>query len=114
MDILTSHTYYVPFLLAHKWIIIVSAIIFSAGIIAIFACNSSTEWLGLTGFIAMVIVAIFVVVSCCIETKEIDHIEYLATFNDNYTINELYKEYEIISIDGDIYTLIPRDGGNNG
>ena len=114
MEILTTHTYYLPVLLAYKWILITLAAIIIISVITVIALDDDHYQIGIAMLSVMIASVGLLFVFWFIPTKKIDYIEYLVTFDDDYTINEVYKNYEIISVDGDIYTLRGINGGNNG
>lgn len=41
---------------------------------------------------------------------EPEEIDYVVIFDDNYTVKELYEKYEIISVDGDLFTIREKEG----
>lgn len=73
--------------------------------------SGTGEALILLGFIVILGAASF----CCFEkgnSEEVySHEEYKVIIDDSVSLNDFYEKYEVISREGEIYTVIEREQG---
>lgn len=60
-------------------------------------------------FTLLAIVALVLATSAFVEASEAPRTYYKVTIDDSVSMNEFMKKYEIIQMDGKIYTIIEKD-----
>ena len=70
----------------------------------------------IAGLLFLIFVGFFGIASfCCFEegnSKEVySHEEYKVIIDDSVSLNDFYEKYEVISREGEIYTVIEREQG---
>ena len=94
-----------------KWALLLLFITMIVAVIFIFAVLTEKKYDLYIAFIALLLLLLLAVscILCCVLQRPTGKYEYKVTIDDSVSMNEFQEKYEIIEVEGKIYTIKEKE-----
>ena len=95
---------------APDWMVVLGLALCFLGLISIIIHAASQKIVSaMTSIVIFIIIIIWTISFCIVNSTIYDHTEYKVIIDDSVNFNEFNEKYEIIDIDGKIYTIKEKE-----